>query len=421
MAGRPVDWSPIAESDPTPGDPDAVREEAKRLSNIAETLARQVKKLRELGDDDNIKGKYAKSLKEESDELAGRFEKTKGRYEKVSGHLRKWATELEHAQGLAKKARDKAQADEKDEDAVKDAREQLSTAISHYSIHASAARTNILDAIDDAVEDSPWDDLVSWAKEHAEGFKLFLDVLSWIGTALAIAALFVPGLTFLVIGIGLLVVAGRVVLVKAGKATWMDVAFDAFGLLTMGLGRGAMIGLKAAGKSTRAASTVHRVTKLKDGLQATKSLRNQLANRLASSTDDAAKAAVRQEMSALRKGIAGRAGRVSDEMPPPSGWSKAVHLGDEELASLRQGIKHNKALFGEGVSRGTKLGGNAAYSLAMASTYAGTAVDWGDKLLGDNDTLNAASDGLGIPHKPSWDDYNDFKANHGVRQATSVW
>ncbi|WP_223776108.1 putative T7SS-secreted protein [Streptomyces sp. 135] len=107
MAGRPVDWSPIAESDPTPGDPVAVRAEAKRLSNIAETLSRQVKKLRQLGDDDNIKGKYAKSLKEESDELAGRFEKTKGRYEKVSGHLNTWADELEHAQGLAQKARDR--------------------------------------------------------------------------------------------------------------------------------------------------------------------------------------------------------------------------------------------------------------------------------------------------------------------------
>lgn len=421
MAGRPVDWSPIAESDPTPGDPDSVRHEAKRLSNIAETLARQVKKLRELGDDDNIKGKYAKGLKEESDELAGRFEKTKGRYEKVSGHLKTWATELEHAQGLAKKARDKAQADEKDEGAVDDARKQLFTATSHYNTHASTARTNILDAIDDAVEDSPWDDLVSWAKEHAEGFKLFLDVLSWVGTALAIAALFVPGLNLLVIGIGLLVVGGRILLVKAGKATWMDVAFDAFGLLTMGLGRGAMVGLKAASKSTRAASTVHRVTKLKDGLQATKSLRNQLANRLASTTDEAAKTAIRQEMNALRKGLAGHAGRVADEMPPPSAWSKAAHLGDEELASVRTGIKQNNALFGDGVSQGTKLGGNAAYGVAMASAYAGTAVDWGDKLLGDNDTLNAASDGLGIPHKPSWDGYNDFKASHGVRQAVSAW
>ncbi|MGV9880527.1 hypothetical protein [Streptomyces sp. NPDC003006] len=421
MAGRPVDWSPIAESDPTPGDPVAVRAEAKRLSDIAETLSRQVKKLRQLGEDDNIKGKYAKSLKEESDDLAGRFDKTKGRYEKVSGHLNTWAKELEHAQDLAKKARDKAQADEKDEDAVKEAKKQLFTATSHFHSHASTVRRNILEAIDDAVEDSAWDDLVGWAKEHADGFKLFLDVLSWIGTALAIAAIFVPGLNLLVIGLGVAVVLGRMLLVAAGKATWMDVAFDAFGLLTMGLGRGAMIGLKTASKSTRAASTVQRVTKLKQGLAGTKSLRNQLANRLAGATDDAAKTAIRQEMTALRKGIAGRAGRVADEMPPPSKWSKAAHLGDSELAALRKGISTNKQLFGEGIPQGTKVGGNVTYGLAMGSTYAGTAVDWGDKMLGDNDSLNAVSDGLDIPHKPSWDAYNDFKASNGVTQAQSAW
>ncbi|MEU1016835.1 putative T7SS-secreted protein [Streptomyces sp. NPDC005898] len=421
MAGRPVDWSPLAESDPTPGDPVAVRAEAKRLSDIAETLSRQVKKLRRLGDDDNIKGEYAKGLKEESDELAGRFDKTKGRYEKVSGHLNTWARELEHAQGLAVKARDKAQADEKDEEAVKEAKKQLEKATSHFHEHALTARRNILDAIDDAVEDSAWDDLVGWAKEHAEGFKLFLDILSWIGTALAIAAIFIPGLNLIVIGIGVAVVLGRMLLVAAGKATWMDVAFDAFGLLTMGIGRGAMAGLKAASKTTRAASTVQRVTKLKQGLAGTKSLRNQLANRLAGATDDATKAAIRQEMTALRKGIAGRAGRVADEMPPPGKWSQAVHLGDSELAALRKGISQNKRLFGEGISPGAKVGGNVAYGTAVGSTYAGTAVDWGDKLLGDNDSLNAVSDGLGVPHKPSWGAYNDFKGNNGVTQAQSAW
>jgi membrane protein implicated in regulation of membrane protease activity len=339
VAGRPVDWSPIAESDPTPGDPAAVRAEAKRLSNIAETLSRQVKKLRQLGDDDNIKGKYAKSLKEESDELAGRFEKTKGRYEKVSGHLNTWADELEHAQGLAKKARDKAQADEKNEDTVKEAKKDLFKATSHYHGHAMTARRNILDAIDDAVEDSTWDNLVGWAKEHAEGFKLFLDILSWIGTALAIAAIFIPGLNILVIGIGIAVVLGRMLLVAAGKATWMDVAFDAFGLLTMGLGRGAMIGLKAASKSTRAASTVQRVTKLKDGLAATKSLRNQLANRLAGATDDADRAAQGHRRTRRQGGRRDAAAQqVVDSGAPRRQRARGAAEGHQhEQAALRRG------------------------------------------------------------------------------------
>ncbi|MFD9329432.1 putative T7SS-secreted protein [Streptomyces sp. NPDC060065] len=421
MAQRPTDWSPLAESDPVPGDPDAIRDEADRLAKIGETLERQVAKLRQLGKDENIKGKYADALHDEASELSGRLEKTKGRYTKVGGHLNKWADELEYAQREAKKALDKAKANEKDEDVLKEAKEQLRGATSHSYTHGLTAGRLILQAIDDAVEDSAWDDLVGWTKEHAEGFKLFLDVLSWIGTIAAIVALFIPGLNLLVLGLGLLVVAGRFLLVKAGESTWMDLAFDAFGLLTMGAGRLAMAGLKGANVATRAASTVNRTAKLKNGLQTTKSIRNQLADRLAGASDDATRAAVREEMLALRKGITGRVGKVSHELPEPSKISKAIHLGDDELAALRQNIKSNTGRFGDGVSIGTKLAGNATYGLAMGAAYGGTAVDWGDKFLGDNDTMNAVSDGLNIPEKPSWDSYNDFKSSHGVTQASSAW
>ncbi|MFF0204144.1 putative T7SS-secreted protein [Streptomyces sp. NPDC005017] len=421
MAVRPTDWSPIAETDPVPGDPEAVRDEATRLKTIAETLERQVEKLRRLGKDDNIKGKYAETLREEADKLAGRFEKTKGRYKKVSGHLSTWADELEYAQDESKRALDKAKADEKNEDVVDDAKKQLIKAINHRNTHGQLANRRIRDAIDDDVEDSLWDDTIGWVKDHAEGFKLFLDVLSWIGTIAAIVAIFIPGLNLLVLGLGLAVVLGRFLLVKAGKSTWMDLAFDAFGLLTMGAGGLALKGLRGAATATRTASTVNRTAKLKNALAATKSMRNQLANRLASATDDAAAAAVRAEMTALRKGIAGRVGKVSQELTPPSKLSKALHLGDDELAALGQNIRSNVSRFGDGVPAATKIGGGAAYGTALAATYAGAAVDWGDKMLGDNDTLNAVSDGLGIPQKPSADWYNDFKSSHGVTQASSAW
>lgn len=421
MARRPTDWSPIAETDPVPGDPDAIRDEADRLKKIAETLERQVTKLRQLGKDENIEGKYADALRDEADELAGRFDKTKGRYKKVAGHLHTWADELEYAQGEAKKALDKAKADEKNEEIVEEAKKQLTKAAGHSYHHAMIARSQILGAIDDAVEDSLWDDAVGWAKEHAKGFKLFLDVLGWIGTIAAIVAIWIPGINLLVIGLAAIVVLGRFLLIQAGEATWIDLAFDAFGLLTMGMGGLALKGLKAANTATRVASTASRTTKLKNALQATKSMRNQLSNRLAAASDDAAKAAVREEMRALRKGIAGRVGKVSQELPQPTALAKAIHLGDDELAALGQNIRSNVGRFGDGISAGTKVGAQAAYGLAMAATYGGAATDVGDKLLGDNDTLNAASKGLEIPEKPSADWYNDFKANHGVTQASSAW
>ncbi|MZD53536.1 hypothetical protein OH540_15960 [Streptomyces sp. BPPL-273] len=421
MARRPTDWSPLADQDPVPGDPESIRDESDRLKKIQETLERQVKKLRQLGKDENIKGEYATAMREQAEELAGRFEKTKGRYQKVAGHLKSWADELEYAQGEAKKALDKAKADEKNEEVIDEAKKQLSRAISHRYVHAGIANRRIRDAIDDAVEDSLWDDAVGWAKEHAEGFKLFLDILGWVGTIAAIVAIWVPGLNLLVIGFAAAVILGRFLLVKAGEATWMDLAFDSLGLLTMGAGGLALKGLKAANTATRAASTVSRANKLKGLVRGTKSIRNQLANRLASATDDATKAAVRAEMTALRKGLARQAGKVSHELPAPTRLAKAIHMGDDEVAALGQNIRANTNLFGEGISTGTKVGGRVAYGSAMTAMYAGAAADWGDKLLGDNDSLNAVSDLIDIPHKPSADWYNDFKGNHGVTQASSAW
>ncbi|MGW4545373.1 putative T7SS-secreted protein [Streptomyces violaceorubidus] len=421
MARRPTDWSPLAEHDPVPGDPESVRDEADRLKKIEETLERQVAKLRQLGKDENIKGEYATAMREEAEQLADRFDKTKGRYKKVAGHLKTWADELEYAQGEAKKALDKAKSDEKNEDVVDEAKKQLSKAVNHSYVHAGIANRLIRDAIDDAVEDSFWDDAVGWAKEHAEGFKLFLDILGWVGTIAAIVAIWVPGLNLIVLGLATAVVLGRLLLVAAGEATWMDLAFDSLGLLTMGAGSLALKGLKAANTATRVASTVSRTNKLKNLVKGTKSIRNQLANRLASATDDATRAAIREEMRALRKGLANQAGRVSHEIPAPSKLAKAIHLGDEEVAALGQNIRANTNLFGEGIATGTKVGGRVAYGSAMTAMYVGAAADWGDKLLGDNDSLNAASDLLEIPHKPSADWYNEFKSNHGVTQASSAW
>ncbi|QDD60209.1 hypothetical protein FE156_18225 [Streptomyces albidoflavus] len=91
----------------------------------------------------------------------------------------------------------------------------------------------------DGVEDSPWDDLIGWVHENADWIKVVIDVLGWVATALAVVALFIPGLNiavFLLIA-GLVVVGTRLLLVASGDASWMDVAIDSFGLLTMGIGR----------------------------------------------------------------------------------------------------------------------------------------------------------------------------------------
>ncbi|WP_419996881.1 hypothetical protein [Streptomyces boninensis] len=424
MGNRPVDWSPIADADPTPGDPYEVRQEAKRLEDIAATIRDQVKLLREAGKAKNLKGQYADKLKEGAEDLADKLSKAEGRYDKVGDHLREWAKELEHAQELTRKALSHAKVDPKDEDRVKDAKGKMGEGIRHYVSLGGKIANKIDDAIDDAVEDGFFDDVVGWVKDHAEGFKLFLDVLSWIGTALAIVSMFIPGVNLLVIigiGIGLAVVAGRALLVAAGEATWMDVAIDSIGLLSFGAGKIAMAGLKGAGATAKAAASTSRVAKLKDGLAATKFMRNRLATALAGASDDASKAAIRSEMNTLRKLISRDAGKVADGAPPVGKFAKAANLGDDEAYGVYKNVMTNASRFPDAVPGGAVTGAKVAYGAAATAAWAGIGSDVGDKVLGDNDTLNWVGEHTGGWKKDSWDAYNDFKGNTWQAPARSAW
>ncbi|NUP14533.1 MAG: hypothetical protein HOZ81_00175 [Streptomyces sp.] len=430
MGNRPVDWTPISEGDPTPGDPYDVREEARRLQNIASTIKDQARLLRQAGQNQNLKGKYADKLRDGADDLADKLSKVEGRYTKVSGLLREWAKELEYAQEETRKALSQAKADEKDEDRVDEAKGRMADAVGHYLRLGNKIAGQIEDALDDDIEDSLWDDAVGWVKEHSEGFKLFLDILGWIGTALAIVAMFIPGLNILVgigLAIGLAVVAGRMMLVAAGKASWMDVAFDCIGLVTFAAGGLAVKGLKAASSSARAAATTSRTAGLKEGLAATKGMRNQLANALAGAGDDATKAAVRSEMNTLRKLISRDAGKVAGDGADIGALGKVLNQGDDEAIGMLQGLRSNAAAHGDAVSGATVAGGHAAYAGAVGMQWTGFAADIGDKALGDNDTLNAGVDaandllGTDIGHKPSWDAYNDFKSDNWKVPASSAW
>ncbi|MEU7482410.1 putative T7SS-secreted protein [Streptomyces sp. NPDC042319] len=430
MGNRPVDWSPLSDGDPTPGDPHDIREEARRLENIATTIKDQARLLRQAGNNQNLKGKYADKLKEGSGDLADKLSKVEGRYTKVSGLLREWAKELEYAQEETRKALSQAKVDEKDEDKVDDAKGRMSDAVSHYLRLGNKIAGDIEDALDDDIEDSLWDDAVGWVAEHAEGFKLFLDILGWIGTALAIVAMFIPGVNLLVgigLAIGLAVVAGRTMLVAAGKASWMDVAFDCIGLVTFAAGGLAVKGLKAAGTTAKTAATSSRVAGIKEGLAATKGMRNQLSNALASAGDDASKAAIRSEMNTLRKLISRDAGKVADGGADIGTLGKVLNQGDDEAIGVLQNLRANAAAHPDAVSGATVTGGHLAYAGAVGMQWTGFAADVGDKALGDNDTLNAGVDaansvfGTDIGHKPSWGDYNDFKSDNWKVPASSAW
>ncbi|MFC6062183.1 putative T7SS-secreted protein [Streptomyces ochraceiscleroticus] len=272
---RPVDWHPLAEKDPIPGDPEDIRHEVTEMKNLAKTLRDQARILRKAEDGDALKGAYADKIREKAGELEKHFRETAGRYERVVGDLGKWANELEgfqeRADGILKAAKSadehhtaevkkkeaEAKRDGKDkpEDSDPDShlasyRKQLNDVISERDTRAQHFANNIGDDISDVIKDSTWENF-------AQGLDTALEVIGYLGTALALVAIFctpVGWVAALATALTFASLAGHLVLAITGEGSWTDVAFDALAVVTMGFGSAAMKGLKASRALTKTAS-----------------------------------------------------------------------------------------------------------------------------------------------------------------------
>ncbi|MGI5277659.1 putative T7SS-secreted protein [Streptomyces rochei] len=283
---RPVDWHPLAEKDPIPGEPEDIRDEVTRMKNLASTLRDQAEILRQAADGDALKGKYADKIREKSGDLEKRFRETAARYERVVGDLGNWANKLEgfqeRADGILRAAK---QADEehaaevkkKAAEAKKNGAEppveddpnnhlasyhkQLNQVISERNSSAELYAKNIGDDITDIIKDSKWENFKDWVHEHADTIKSVVEILSYAATLIgAIALLFTPvgwvATLIMVTTISLtsLVLAGHTLLALSGEGSWADVAMDVFALATLGFGSIALKGVKTATTALKSAS-----------------------------------------------------------------------------------------------------------------------------------------------------------------------
>jgi hypothetical protein len=288
---RPVDWHPLAEQDPIPGDPEDIRDEVTRMKNLASTLRDQAAILRKAADGDALKGKYADKIREKSGDLEKRFRETASRYERVVGDLGNWANELEGFQERADAIlRAAKQADEehtaevkkKEAEAKKDGEKkepkesdpsshlasyhkQLNQVISERDSRARHYAENIDRDISDIIKDSRWENFKDWVHENADTIKSVVEILSWAATIIGvIALLFTPVgwlatlITVTAISLTALVGVGHTMLALSGDGSWADVAMDVFALATLGFGSVAMKGLKAATTALKTTSRAGR-------------------------------------------------------------------------------------------------------------------------------------------------------------------
>jgi hypothetical protein len=310
--GRPAgcQWQPLGlDSDPVPGDPAQISQEAQHLASVAAEITSQVAALRKIGSDGTEVGEHADKIRSQANSLAGQLDKLVGRYTKVSAALSGWVPELEQAQAMSLQALNQAEGPyQKLHQTVvlpsgPHLTDQQKQSIQDYHNSMQQAQAQLADAqalltkattlrddsgnhyanvINNACNDGMRDHsslfgsifgfftgVFHWVADHwSQIVADVCTVLEVVATVLAIAAFiiaqFLPGIDVLVdIAAGMVLAStimtgaalgGRILLAATGHGSWMDVAVDAFALATFGLGRVAGAAARALVPGAEAAS-----------------------------------------------------------------------------------------------------------------------------------------------------------------------
>jgi hypothetical protein len=426
MMARPKDWQPLRESDPVPGDPEGIRDQVKHMKKIAEYLRTQAAALTAMANADNLKGKYAEKLGEDSRGLGRKLDEAEDRYREVKGHLSNWADELEEFQRKADKAltdakeaqriidshtdkpKDSAVSDEKkdkgsdnkpEEDPalkqakedLEDARKRLNTAEGDYQERAGHFASKIRSSIDDDMKDSWWTDFKAWVAD-AEWLKKWTERLSWLATIAGVVAMFIPVVGWIALGLTIAVTLSHITMAATGNGSWFDVVMD-IGALKM-----ARNGLKAAKaikglqqSSRKTASGIADAQKAGQAAQRNANARSNAtrASRKRGNTSgnkrNAAKA--RKLNMEAKNRAAGKkaAAEVRDaEMPLATARDKVSTIGDAQLSRQMKDIKKWRDEYPDN----STLADNAAQAQRHQNTLqgswaVGTGLDLGDKFGND--------------------------------------
>ncbi|WAZ23373.1 hypothetical protein STRCI_004712 [Streptomyces cinnabarinus] len=423
---RPKDWQPLRESDPVPGDPEGIRDQVKHMKEIAEYLRTQAAALTAMADADNLKGKYAEKLGEDSRGLGRKLDEAEDRYREVKGHLSNWANELEEFQkkadkalvdakeaqrtidSHAAKAKDSKESDKKketdsndspDEDpALKQAKEdladagrRLNTAEGDYQERSGHFAGKIRSSIDDDMKDSWWTDFKAWVAD-AEWLKDWTERLSWLATIAGVVAMFIPVVGWIALGLTIAVTLSHLTMAATGNGSWFDVVMD-IGALKM-----ARNGLKAAKaikglqqSSRKTASGVADTQKAGQAAQRNAGARAnaQRASRKRGGTSGNKRSAARarnQNMEAKNRAVGKKAAaEVRDaEMPVATVRDKVSTIGDAKLSQQMKDIRKWRDEYPDN----TTLADNAAQAKRHQNTLqgswaVGTGLDLGDKFGND--------------------------------------
>ncbi|MFH9889092.1 hypothetical protein ACH4OQ_07890 [Streptomyces luteogriseus] len=432
---RPLDWQPLCDSDPVPGDPEEIRAEVKHMESVAKKLRDQAKNLQAISGEETLKGKYVKRLREESGTLEKHMREVASRYERVHGHLTTWSNELEDFQSdadkvlhqakekqgeiEAEKKKEAASADKAtpqpsvsgaDHDPLQSYRNRLNGITGDRDTRANHHARKIRAEIEDVIEDSIWDDVKGWVHDNADLIKAFIDVLGWVATIAGFVALAIPGLNLLVLGIAALTIGLRLLLVASGDATWTDVIFDVVGGLLVVGGIGAASKLAKGAKATVGAAQAARTAGLSRGLSGVKGILDDTGRMMTKMPQGSGRQALGAARNAMRKSISQNVGLVAKGPLRVSPLSTLVHLGDKEMAGMAKMLQANKAAFPEAAGAAADKA-YRSYQAGLGVAWTGMAMDVTDKALGKSDLTSLTAEKFGTGEKPYNAEYSDWKDN----------
>ncbi len=422
---RLADWSPLAESDPVPGDPSVIRDEAHHMKQVAQSLREQAAELRVIGHGEGLKGKYADQLRDSSAELEKHLREVAERYEHVHGRLSSWAGELEdfqsesvqlllgaqdaheHAKPAARhtaahetahpslQSQHATPAPHSHDDPVQPYRVSLQRLTEHRDQRATHYAQQINGACDDIIKDSWWErfsddvgDVFSnrWISDIFNALGIIVSVIGIIALFCTPAGWIITACT--VIGIAL--AAKDVLAAATGNGSWFDVGLDVVGFLGgFALGK-ALKSLKAIRAATKVAAEGAAAERA--GAQVMRDseggMRDTYRVTGSRTSSRAARAAARQARGAVRgrASAAGERARAAEHdraAPQPSRSETAAAGGDKDAATafkdvcdMRSRYPHNPS-----VQQASRHAGSV---MGTARTIAGTntVLDWGSKAAG---------------------------------------
>lgn len=312
MTARPTDWSPLCAGDPVPGDWEEVQSLGKNIRAVADEIKAQSDKLRNLCTDGYWESDAGEKFDETAKDTATALSKAYARYDAAADALEYYYPKLKaeqeesllvlaDAQALEsdrKSAQDRLDADDEAPDdpeaperpgraddqstvgayfgklnALRDKVEACATAVRKAANNAADHIESVID--DDGLKDSRLDKMRNWVHEHVAPIAKV--VAEWAGKIAAVFGLLALAVGWIpIIGQALAAVFGTIALVAgvislvANLALWFSgdggfgaVLLDMVGVLTFGVGRAAIAGLKggvaalnATGKLATAATKI---------------------------------------------------------------------------------------------------------------------------------------------------------------------